>query len=174
MIGQRRDRVGFVMSVNVASLRQVQEVLKTLPDDLSKKALRSAMRGAAKIIKQQAQRLAPVDANPKNPDRGFLRKSIGYSGERSRDRTEIKAVVRAYAPHAHLVEFGTPPRWQQYKDKKKKIPLKEPRYTGAAQPYPFMFKAAQQKVDEAARSLAGNIRKYLDNRNKRIARGTAR
>jgi len=166
---QYRDRGDLVMSVNVASLRQVQEVLKTLPDDLSKKALRSAMMQASKIVKQEAQRLAPIDSNPKNPDRGMLRRSGRHSGERSRDRTEIKAKVTFGAPHAHLVEKGTKERWVKYKTRHPKVALKKQRYTGAAEPHPFLFTAAQNKADEAARSLAGNIKKYLDNRNRRMA-----
>jgi len=154
----------LVMSVNVSSLREVETILRTLPQDLSEKALRSAMRQAAKVIGQEARKKAPKKT-------GNLRKGIVWSGERGKkDPTQISAYVQARAYHAHLVEFGTNERWQKYKKKRSRVPLQKPRYTGSGPAQPYLFPAARAKAQDAANVLAGSIRKYLDKQNKRLAK----
>lgn len=80
----------------------IKRRLKELPDRLAKNILKTAVRAAGVVIRDEARRRAPVLD-------GELRKALMVESKRGRPGDVIFVVGPDYkrAPHAHLVEFGT-------------------------------------------------------------------
>lgn len=111
-----RPQVGM----KLVGVRELQAALSELPNNVQKSAIRNALKTAAQPVADKA--------NQKAPGIGNLRKSYSVTAriipsQRSEVRRPGKDAVRLfvganyskvapfYAPHAHLVEFGTGPRY---------------------------------------------------------------
>ena len=86
----------------VTGVKELQKVLKRLPDRVARKVVAGALRSGATVIRREARRLAPVDT-------GLLRKSLIIKrpkGPAARRNVVLIGTSRK-APHGHLFEFGT-------------------------------------------------------------------
>ncbi len=104
------------INIEVKGLKELEQTLKRLPDELAIKALASAAFAGAAVVRDEAKRLCPVDS-------GNLRRSIRIKRKRSL-RQNAAAVIYQVGPgrsgkkdgkysvngyYGHLVEFGTAP-----------------------------------------------------------------
>lgn len=106
-----------VVTATVSGLDELLHALDQMPQAVGDKAVIDALRSAAQPVVRTARRLAPVATHGERP--GTLRRSIkavqaytlvGGGRSRRRLKTRHTVLIRAFAPHAHLVELGTAPR----------------------------------------------------------------
>jgi HK97 gp10 family phage protein len=92
--------------VNISGVSEVNELLKQLPDKLSQKAIENSMAAGARVIRNEAQRLVPVESGTLRDSITVARRAkVGDAKTRIRGTVYIgiKGAGRFYA---HLVEFG--------------------------------------------------------------------
>lgn len=91
--------------VKVSGLAELQKMLDELPAKIEANIVRGGLRTGANVIKEEAQRLVPVDE-------GDLKDSIRVSmrSRKGRVQASIKA-GNAKAFYAHMVEFGSARHW---------------------------------------------------------------
>lgn len=117
---------GFI-DVEVKGLKELEESLKRLPDDLARTALAQAVFAGAKVVRDEAKRLCPVETGnlresirikrKKNP--GWKNATVLYQVGPGRSRKkgkDGKYTVDGY--YSHMVEFGTAPHIIKAKKKK--------------------------------------------------------
>ena len=120
----------------VTGLKELEAAIAALPDKLVKKELRAANRASANIIRRESKANAKARTS-KNTGRligGFAQRQRTYQMKR------IMTVIHARAPHAHLLEFGTQPRYQP-----------NGKYVGEGPALRFMTDAYNDKKGEAAK-----------------------
>jgi HK97 gp10 family phage protein len=103
------------IDVQVSGLKELEQNLKRLPDEIALKVLASAVFAGAAVVRDEAKRLCPVET-------GNLRNSIRI--KRKKRATRNATVVYQVGPgrskkqngkysvngyYGHLVEFGTAP-----------------------------------------------------------------
>jgi HK97 gp10 family phage protein len=110
--------VSDIVTVGVTGLRELDQALSQLPDELARKILVGAMRKGATVVRDEAVRLAPRHAGPyegkkaggKNPRRpGTLRESITVrmvAAKGTYDAVTARLSVKKIAWYGRLVEFG--------------------------------------------------------------------
>ena len=168
----------------IDGMRELEEQLKALPQGVAKRASMNAMRRASAKMKSAIEERAPVGrtGNLRNSVKikarsqsragfsefsGVLQSGGSYrdaqqalrAARRSDDGTKgarITVEVGVYAPHAHLVEFGTVDRFHKGSGKS----------VGAMPMNPFMRPA----FDAAAASCALAIQTELKAEIERIAK----
>lgn len=121
--------------VKITGIKELQQLFRQLPDATGRNALYRALLKAAEPAASDARFRASADE-------GNLRKSIhvtrrlqkNQGKKEKRDEAVIYIGVSTnresafYAPHAHLVEFGTGPRYHGMKRKTRRVgPLGERR-----------------------------------------------
>lgn len=146
-------------SAKLEGLRDVRKLLQELPPSVSKRAVRDAMIDAADVFADDAVSRVPVRD-------GRLRDSMVRTwrivkeqarGSRKPGKEETRAFVgpnysrtdaakKGYAPHAHLVEWGTGPRY-----------TKTGKYLGIADPQPFMRPAFDTQKDVYIKFVSASI-----------------
>lgn len=128
--------------IKITGLKELQAKLAELPSRVSKKIAREGLTKGARIVRDRAKELVPVDD-------GDLRKSIKVRGlMRAKQMGFLKATkgidqgvppvgkeVAATAPHAHLIEKG--------------------RKGAAAQP--FLSAALEQTRDAVVAAIADSV-----------------
>jgi HK97 gp10 family phage protein len=94
--------------------RELEWMLDQLPKAISKTVLKNALKKAAEPIRAAAEANAPVGPT------GNLKRGMIISTELKSHKVRAKKSVLVFvgadaviAPHAHLVEFGTAPRYQE-------------------------------------------------------------
>ena len=144
--------------VRIEGLRELEKALAELPKATGKNVLRRTLRKAAEPMVAAAQSKAPVDS-------GGLRDSIQIATRLSRRQARLhrkmfkddRASVEIFAgvsalPHAHLLEFGTGPRYH-----------KSGKYVGQVAPHPFMRPAwdahKRPMLDAISKELGEEIMK---------------
>lgn len=123
------------MKVAVDGLETLNKQLEALPRNVSRKILAGALRKAARPIANEARATAPVGPTG-NLRRSFRVRAIRARILRRRGKAAGVSITNrntASAPHAHLVEKGTGPRY-----------TKSGRYTGIMPANPFMERAANK------------------------------
>lgn len=85
--------------VNVAGLKELNDMLQQLPVRVEKNIMRTAIGAASRVVRDRAKELAPVDS-------GQLRKSIRSGSTRVRAGS-AQVTVSAGAWYARFLEFGT-------------------------------------------------------------------
>jgi HK97 gp10 family phage protein len=116
--------------------RELEHMLNELPKAMSKTVLKNALKKAAAPIRAAAEANAPIGPT------GNLKKSMVVSTElkshKVRAKKSVIVFVGSTAPHAHLVEFGTAPRYQE-----------NGKYTGQMPANPFFRHAWDATKHEA-------------------------
>jgi len=131
--------------------KDLQKVLEEVPKKYRKKALKSAFREGAKIVKKDAQ----DNARQHGLDRDYW-KDITVSVPKGRvklDKSVVRtvAVKKEHSSLAHLFEFGTAER---FKDNGAS--------TGRISPMPHLRPALDAKAQEAIQTIADVTRKNLE------------
>ena len=149
--------------VKIEGLAELHTLLQELPARIEANVLRGGMRAGAKVIEEEAKRLAPIGKDVQTA--GELRDSIRIS-MRSR-RGKVSATIKAggkKAWYARLVEFGTAAHLIRPKNKKSlffaALARTEVHHPGAKKK-PFMRPALDSKAQQAVQTLAQYIRARL-------------
>lgn len=160
--------------IKIEGLADLHKMMQELPAKIEANVLRGGMRAGAKVIEEEAKRLAPVGpprlaytkegaAYTKLP--GGVRESIRVS-VRSRNG-KVEATIKAggkKAWYARLVEFGTAAHLIRPKNRKSlffaALAREEVKHPGAKRK-PFMRPALDTKAQQAIQTLADYIRNRL-------------
>ena len=90
-----------VKKIELKGAKELEAVLKELPNNLARNGLRGGVRAAAKLLQKSAKDNAPVDD-------GDLRDGIIIKEDRrAPESVSMQVGTRKGIRHAHLVEFGT-------------------------------------------------------------------
>lgn len=150
-------------TAELKGIDELERALLQLPKATGKNVLRGVLRKAAIPVAADAARRAPYDAAPDGP---HLRDSIAVSSrlKRRQRQTRLRAgAVEVYVGprvrHAHLVEFGTGPRY-----------TKSGRYTGQVAPRPFMRPAWEAQKGRALEIVREELWKALLRTARRLRR----
>jgi HK97 gp10 family phage protein len=159
------------MGIKVEGLRDLEETLESLSLSTRKRAVRRGMTTALEPVAAAARAGAPRS----DGDGKHMADSIGVSNKltkaqarEARGQREGRHVMLMYVgpkePHAHLVEFGSGPRYHK----------KSGKFVGAMPPSPFMRPAwdgnRQAVLDSLAASVWADIEKVLARQSRRAAR----
>lgn len=147
--------------VQVTGLRELERTLRMVGEKMRKKILRKAMRKGALPIAKAARARAPRDRKHEGKIakdlRGIaLHRSIAVRSARKRrgGQEDLSVRVTATVPHAHLVEYGTGPRYHA-----------DGKYVGQAPAQPFMRPAFEETKGQAqaivAREIAAGIEREV-------------
>jgi HK97 gp10 family phage protein len=149
-------------SMKISGFKELDALLQSMPGRLARPGVDAGLRRA----------LQPVAAAARSMARGSLSKSVKIAPtiEKSqRAKSLVKPgkgrrvmYVGLTAPHAHLVEFGTGPRYQKTKGNK---------YVGIMPPNPFLRPAWDAHKDKVLATLAEAVREEIA---KALGRRTAR
>ena len=146
------------VNVTVTGLKELERELKKVDAKLRRKILRKAMRKGAAPIAKAARAKAPRDRKHKGRKakelRGIsLHRSIVVRSARKRRGSDEDVSVRVTATvtHAHLVEFGTGPRYHE-----------DGKYVGQSPAQPFMRPAFDANQAQAQAIMATTIAAELE------------
>lgn len=121
-------------------VRELDRALAELPRSVGKTVLRRAATETLRPVRDAARALAPRGAEGKPRGKSVatsihVRAKLKRSQAAGRQKQgDVEAFVGSTAPHAHLVEWGSGPRYQKTTG----------RYTGQMPPQPFMRPAWDQ------------------------------
>lgn len=157
------------VSFKIEGLQDLEQMLIThLPGALGRTVLRRSLRKAAQPMLEQARAGAPGSLDEKiTLSERVIRPPQEVAGllaaGRARRRAQLFLGPGREAPHAHLVEFGTKPRYH-----------KSGKYVGAMPPDPYMRPAfdieAQPTIERLGPILASEIDKAIARRARKLAR----
>lgn len=147
-------------SLKVIGFREMDALLQAIPRQLAGQGVSSGMRRALQPVAAAARSYAPGSLSERikiapTIKAGQMAQSLEKPGKGRR-----VMYVGATAPHAHLVEFGTGPRYQ-----------KNGKYVGIMTPDPFLRPAWDANKDEVLANLATAIRDEIA---KALGRRTSR
>lgn len=152
----------MMAEVRIEGLADLHKLLQELPAKLEANVLRGGMRAGAKVIEQEARRLAPVGTGNGSGD---LRASVRAS-VRSRNG-KVEATIKAggkKAWYARLVEFGTAAHLIRPKNRKSLffagLAREQVNHPGAKKK-PFMRPALDSRAQQAMQTLADYLRNRL-------------
>jgi len=111
---------GEFMNVDVKGLKELDDLLKSLPEQIQRKALAQANLAGAAVLKEEAKSRAPVRSDPPGPMKvskgsskgrlpGFLRASIKAWRIKGGAKGSVTHGIgtRGYAFYGKFLEFGT-------------------------------------------------------------------
>lgn len=155
------------MSLKVEGLRELERALAELPRANSRSVSQRAMRAQLKPVAAMANAFWPGSADDVFRVGTRLARGQQRGGGRA-GPSEIRMYVgapggRFGTPEAHLIEFGTGPRFQ-----------KNGRYTGQVAPTPMLQPAWDANKSGVLSGLAAELRTQLEQHMKRQARKAAR
>lgn len=133
--------MGVHLKLKIDGLKELGQQLETLPAKVAKKILRPATRKAAKPLAAECKAAAPVGPTG-NLRRSFKVRAMKIRGRRKKNTVGvvITSPGQGLAPHAHLVEKGTKPRF-----------TKKGKATGVMPANPFMQRAAEKTFPAVVR-----------------------
>lgn len=134
---------------------QVQTVLENLPDALAKRIVQKALIATAKPIAKRAKSLAAARIQGGGSD---VVSKIKVRGQRNARRAQIMALIEAGGPLAHLLEFGTAPRYQ-----------KSGKYVGQGPALRFMTDAFNEMKGIQHAALAQELATQIEREVRRLA-----
>lgn len=133
------------VDVKIHGAREIERELKQLGNPrVSGNVLARSLHREAARIRDAARQLAPVKT-------GALRKGIRASRRVQRRYGQVTATVKTHAPHSHLVEYGTAPRYQE-----------DGRYTGHINARPFMRPAWESTRRGAVERIMAELRRQIE------------
>lgn len=140
--------------------RELKRTLRRLDTKLRKKALRRAMRKGARPIRDAARAKAPRrTSHPKRTEGTPLHKTIVVRSARKRrgqDEISVKVTHTRDGAHAHLVEYGTGPRFQ-----KGRLGAGTGRYVGVMPAQPYMRPAFDSQGATALRVVRYELEREI-------------
>lgn len=137
------------MDIDLKGAAQIEAALKEMAKSTAVRTARQAMRNSLAPVESAAKALAPKGAT------GNLQASVTISHRLTpsqaagapREGKEVQHMyVGASAPHAHLVEFGTGPRFH-----------KSGKYVGQMPPNPWMRPAWDDNRDAVLNRLRADL-----------------
>lgn len=152
--------------MRLLGLREMQRALQRLPDELQRPLVKEALMEAAKPMRDMAEELAP-DAAPFG--QGLITNIIvsddvtSAQKEPPERKDEAKVYVGVdglrpdFAPHAHLVEYGTGPRFHE-----------SGKYVGEAPAQPFMRPAFDATGKTVIRRFARLLKPIIEQAARRV------
>ncbi|MET4163724.1 HK97 gp10 family phage protein [Marinobacterium sp. MBR-111] len=174
----------------VQGLRELEQALKDLGDQVGVKVLRSALRDAGKPTLERAKALAPVSDSAhkgykgKVQQPGELKKALKIRTRLSRRNHSVFAFIGVRskeAYYAQFVEFGTAPHYVTRGAKRSrgtksgaKHRSKPRRMHPGAKPHPFLRPAWDQTKHSALDIFKSRIQHRLQLAQKRAAQRAAK
>lgn len=157
--------------IELQGLRELQQALQKLPDELQRPLVVTALSAAARPMKEAAEQNAP-DAPPIGE--GIVANIIisdkltetQQEAERPPRKDEAKVYVGVdgeapgFAPHAILVEFGTGPRFHE-----------SGKYVGEMPAQPFMRPAFDATAADVLRRFAVALKPLIKRAARAVNRG---
>lgn len=109
-----------------AGMAQIQTMLKVLPKRIRNGAMRKAGKEAAAIVRRNVQPLVPQSGNRDEKSYMHLRQGIISKVKTYKNSVFVVVGPRSGAKlfHAHLIEFGTKPRYTRHTSKYQTIGTK--------------------------------------------------
>lgn len=149
-------------SMKIAGFRELEAVLIAMPRQLVGQNVSSGMRRALKPVADAARAYAPGNLDERIRIAPTIKAGqLAQALERPAQGRKVM-FVGSTAPHAHLVEFGTGPRYH-----------KNGKYVGVMTPDPFLRPAWDANKDEVLATLAQAIREEITKAlGRRLARAT--
>lgn len=135
------------VDIELTGMEELEKVLRQMPDGLAERDLASALRKGANVVRDEAQKNAPVDD-------GDLKDSIKVRKQKS-GKGEAAVIVAPTKPagfHAHFIEFGTVKQPAQ--------PFLRPAFDSKQnEALEVIITSLAKKVEKTALKLSGNFKK---------------
>ena len=147
-------------SLKVIGFKEMDALLQAIPRQLAGQGVASGMRRALQPVAAAARSYAPGSLSERIRIAPTIKAGQQAQSLEKPGKGKRVMYVGATAPHAHLVEFGTGPRYQ-----------KSGKYVGIMTPDPFLRPAWDANKDEVLANLAKAIRDEIE---KALRRRTAR
>lgn len=157
------------VSMKVSGFRELEKALAQLPAGTAKGVARRVMKKELQPVAMLANAFWPGSSDDVFKITSRIAGSQMSDSHMQRGRSVVNMFVgapggRTGTPHAHLVEFGTGPRYQ-----------KNGRYTGSVSPQPMLQPAWDARKGQMLESLGATmwseIEKTIARRAKKAARG---
>ena len=137
-------------SMKISGFREIDALLQSMPRQIASQGVTSGLRRALQPVATAARAYAPGSLSERiriapTIKAGQQPQSLAKPGKGRR-----VMYVGATAPHAHLVEFGTGPRYH-----------KGGKFVGIMPPDPFLRPAWDANKDEVLANLAETIREAI-------------
>lgn len=153
---------------NISGLKEIEEVLKKLPENMAKRATYGALRAGAAVIAKAAR--AKVKANP-SIDSGLLEKNITSRARRRSKKGSAVVSVGIHRKAAQVVRKG----------RKKPVKVVPSRYahlvefgTEHSPAEPFMRPALDEQVGVAAEKVKEGLARAVEREARKLASGRRR
>jgi HK97 gp10 family phage protein len=152
------------VSWTVSGLSELDAKLRTLPEQVQKKALRGATSAGAKVIRDDARKRVKKKS-------GDLQQGIRFTTSVKNGQGISKVFVSVKkAWYGRLVEGGTAPhrivvknrRMLRFIPGKAIAPVFRRFVTQSAAPHPFMLPAAQSQAQNVVTVVAERLKKFFD------------
>lgn len=160
--------------------RQLDELLRALPDKMQKNINRAGLRAGAVVLREEVKRNVPVDS-------GDLRNSVRVTSRARNGQVSVSVKAgNSIAYYARFVEYGTRPHLIAVDDRDRGINRRTGRQISittinrqrrslsiagnligpsvqhnGARPKPFMRPAVDAKLPEAIQAITAKIRERL-------------
>jgi HK97 gp10 family phage protein len=145
-------------NLSVTGVKEIDNVLKAMPKELSHQTLGSAHLAAAKPLIEKAKLLAPEGPTGNLVDSiGGVKTPIKKAGVIGEVRVGPRRTRTHRGHHGHLVEFGTKPRANKKGSNRGTMPKQ-----------PFMEPAFQQTNPEVVNRISTEVGKKVYNVMKRF------
>lgn len=151
-------------SMRMTGARELDRVLSSLKATTARGITRRAMAQALEPVAETARGLVPRDSGKLADSIGVGSKLVKNQARAARTSRDVQSMyVGPRSSMAHLVEFGTGPRFQ-----------KNGKFVGVMPPQPFMRPAWDAKREEVLARLTDDIREEIDKTLARMARRAAK
>lgn len=135
------------MKLEITGIEELEKNFKRLEEmTTQRKALSAIERGfknAAKPMLNKAKQYAPYKTGGLE---GSIKITNTIPGSTRKAKGEIRFYVRSTAPHAHIIEYGTGPRYHA-----------DGKYVGSSPPDPFLRPAFEEEWKTALEGLESEI-----------------
>lgn len=139
------------MNIKLEGKGELQQTILQLAKSVQADKVEPILMDAAKMVKNEIKTRVPVKT-------GALKKAITAKKMKRRDLYKpapaIAAIDRKKAPHAHLVEYGSPGRYAKRGKNKG-------RYFGAMPARPFLRPAWDASRDRALNQIKDGLEKQI-------------
>jgi len=154
--------------LEVTGMEQTLRNLEGLPDNVERDVVKKAVRAGTQPIRRQAT--ANIKARTE-PQTGRLAKSM------TKRETTRKGVFTAIvgpswklAPHAHLPEHGTKPRWRKRRSRIMRMLGAKGKSTGVMPAVHYMEDAFNAKGDASVRAIEEKLVKGIEAEAEKLGR----
>jgi HK97 gp10 family phage protein len=138
-------------SLKVIGFKEMDALLQAIPRQLAGQGVSSGMRRALQPVAAAARNYAPGSLSERIRIAPTIKAGQQAQSLEKPGKGRKVMYVGATAPHAHLVEFGTGPRYHA-----------NGKYVGIMPPDPFLRPAWDANKDEVLATLATAIRDEIE------------